>query len=722
MTTTHPDADDGDQEQPEPKETAPRAGAAARAVAGHLTPGLRHGWALLTHWATAGYMSDDEIRRRLVKKHLDKYEEDRETAAMHVRRLNKKAAKISSDLAYYGATHQEASRLRDMSSELNRYRNAGKVLGSLEFDRELAQPTPAQIRRVRTLRALTRFGCVVVPGAAVGTLVVVLVPMTGLIALPVLLGGAWWLGAHPVELTPRALAPELARPELAPLDGDDAQPADPDAPFPLTDDTTPAEAVEAFARALKFERQPVKSITRGRGEPWGYSMYVTYSSGGPDQINEKDTYRSVVTMLNLRKTGLLVEVDPEAGASAWVRLMRRDPFTADVIGEVPYRAPLSRSILEPADYGVTMDADPLVYSLAGVMLLMVANSGGAKSGVMLAMAEVVTACRDAVAISLDSFGTGVGALEGAITLTANGDDDRICAVLDFLLTLCTARAQLRARMKWGDDFEVSEEHPAFVVFADEWPGFSQRAKAKLVQLMMIGRKEAVWVIGGSQFGTKKHLGDAIGAKLSTKIVGPCRGVDVTELLGQGSLAEGYRADLLRPATKTDPGDAGQIYAQGLPGMDDKPLRYKVRKIPNDYAAKLGAERAAAGLPDVTHTLAEVGLLDQWRDLQGSDGQAPAGPVPAILQVIRDAFTAERDPEDLATYELLPYLRRDDAAYWGQWDEEESEKKRRALVGAALQRKLSDAGVSLRSARLPRKGKPSGYRLDDVKAAMAEMRK
>jgi putative transposase len=98
--------------------------------------------------------------------------------------------------------------------------------------------------------------------------------------------------------------------------------------------------------------------------------------------------------------------------------MLRSPFSPEVVGELPYRPPLSASVVAPVDLGVAMDGDPLLFRLAGLMLLMVADSGGGKSGVMLAMAEAVTACRDAVVFNVDPVGTGVGSLGEAITLSA----------------------------------------------------------------------------------------------------------------------------------------------------------------------------------------------------------------------------------------------------------------------------------------------------------------
>lgn len=107
--------------------------------------------------------------------------------------------------------------------------------------------------------------------------------------------------------------------------------------------------------------------------------------------------------------------------------------------------------------------------------------------------------------------TGVGSLGEAITLSACMDD------------------------AW----RVSPQHPAICVFVDERPQLCAENKALLVPLLLLGRKEAIWFYAGSQFGTKDYLGQAIGPKLSAKLLGACHRVDITELLSAGAVAEGH---------------------------------------------------------------------------------------------------------------------------------------------------------------------------------------
>lgn len=703
------------------------AAAALRAITGGTLPGLRHAWAAAAHWTTLAYMSDEEIRRRMVKRHLDTYLEQRDDVTADINRLGKKAQKLTRDAVDFGLTAEEGRRLKDLGTELKLRRTAGAALTQIPFDIAAVQPTREQIRRYRSVRALGRFAGVLLPAGSAALAIALAAPAAGLVAVPVLAGAAWWLGRHPLALTQRALPPDLVGPrELekpdVPTVSTDNEPLQKEVkPFPIRDVTSCEDAREALRRALLAQGCDIEDITGVVREPWGWTARVVFSSGSPEELAETCTYRRLITLLKLRRDGLLVETDPDHGDTCTVRMILTDPFTAELVGPAPYRAPLSMSITDLAEYGVAMDATPLTFTLAGLMLLMVADSGGGKSGVMLAMAEVATACYDAATLNLDPAGTGIGDLDPAIALSACMDDDAICAVLEFLIAWCSARARQRVRYGWGNKWRVSREHPAICVFGDEWPQLSEKAKKLLVLLLLLGRKEAIWVYAGSQYGTKDFLGEAIGPKLSAKLLGACRRVDITELLGGGAVAEGYRADLLQAATHTQANDAGQIYATGLPGMPNKPMRYQVREITPEHAARVAAERRTAGLVDLTHTLTEAGLLAQWHALQQLCAAASTGraerEIPPALQLLRDVFTEEGDPAFLTMDQIHTRLRTTDPDRWSVWDDRDDLSRLREL-GKALSRALRDAGVDLPSERLKElDGQPRGYRLAAVQDAI-----
>ncbi|MFJ8314049.1 MULTISPECIES: hypothetical protein [unclassified Streptomyces] len=713
----------------ETAEPGPSQGLARRTVT-RVAAGGRHLVAGLRHRVLTGHQSDEEIRRILVQRQLVAYEELRENAGTELDDVRARISKVELLGAEDGWTPEQRHTAKALRDERKRREQALRDLTKQSF--AAVQPTAAQIKRARHVGSTQRFVGLVVVLAAITALIVVR-PQLLLLALPGAVVALWWVGRQPPTLAQRAV-PErlLARPELAPpAKGADAPGGEDEEelqPYPIAEATTPEEAEEALRRAIVREGGDIESVTGGRREPWGWSARAVFNTGSPDQLNEGETYRNLITLLRLRRNGLLIETDPEAGAACDVRLVQRDPFTPEVVGPVPYRAPRSTSILDVHDFGVAMDATQLAYSLAGLMLLMVADSGGAKSGVMLAMAEAATSTRDAIVVNIDPVGTGVGDLGPAITLDATMDEKKITAVLKFLLKLCTARARQRAAYGWGNKWRVSPEHPAFCVFVDEWPQLSDKNKALFIRVLLLGRKEALWFYGAAQFGTKEYLGAAIGPKLSARMLGPCRRADVTELLGPGTIAEGYRPDLLRAATHTARNDAGQIYAQGLPGLADRAMRYQVREVTPDYAARVGAERAADGLPDVTHTLTEAGLIDAWRALQtvcadmslaadSDESEEPAGDVPPILLTIISAFVQEDDPAYLTMDQLHTQLRKEDPDRWGRWHDKDDQGRLREL-GKALSRELREAGVELSSEKLSElKGAPRGYRLDAVQRAL-----
>uniref|UniRef100_A0AAU2AGR7 FtsK domain-containing protein n=1 Tax=Streptomyces sp. NBC_00093 TaxID=2975649 RepID=A0AAU2AGR7_9ACTN len=714
----------------EPAEETGPTPSLARTTVNRIGTGGRHAAASLRHILTTGHQSDDEIRRLLVQRQFGAYEEVRDTAREELDVVHSRITRLERIGAEDGWTPEQRQEVKVLREERKGRTAALKDLMKAPF--EPVQPTADQIKRARRAGSTRRFVALLVVIGLLGALLVS-APQLLLLVLPAAVAVLWWLGRRPPTLVQRPVPDRLlAQPELAlsASAGTTAAGAEEGpAPYAIADASTSEEAEEALRRAIVHEGGDLRDVTDGRREPWGWSARARFRTGSPDSLNEDKTYRNLITLLRLRRNGLLIEADPEAGDTCTVRMLVRSPFTPELVGSVPYRTPLSATIRDPFDLGVGMDTTKLMFSLAGLMLLMVGDSGSGKSGVMLAMAEAVTSTRDAVLINIDPAGTGVGDLGPAITLNACMDQDRIAAVFDFLHQLCSARARQRMAYGWGNKWRVSEEHPAMCVFVDEWPQLSEKNKKRLIKLLILARKEAIWFYAGSQFGTKDYLGDAIGPKLSGKLLGASRRVDTTELLGGGAIAEGYRSDLLRAATETDPGDAGQIYAHGLPGMANRPMRYQVREITPEHAARVGAERAAAGLPDVTHTLTEAGMIKDWNKLLKAEATVPVGPsagggddeldVPHVLMIIAEAFVQEDDPEYLTLDQVHRYLRKDDAAKWGRWDDRDDQGRLREL-GKALARELAKAKVQLSSERITEvEGQPRGFYAAAVQRALAD---
>ncbi|MGW1616421.1 hypothetical protein ACWCQZ_44640 [Streptomyces sp. NPDC002285] len=344
------DDDPGTQretQEPPADERVPRSWTAARrvahcartasaAIASQILPGLRHALAAARHWLRVGYMSDDEIRRRIVNRPLEADRARREEALTAVRRLENKLRRRLEDAAAYGLEAAEKQAIRDLNRELRRRRNGLDTLQSVPFTAK--QPTPEQIHRARSLMALGRFSALL-PVLGTAGLVAASSPATLLAAAPVLAAVGWWLTHQPLELAERPVPEDLLLPELdapAPKATESSGNAPEDeteedlTPFPIAQATTPDEAGEALHRALLHEGQDVDQVTGVTQEPWGWSARVSFKTGTPDDLNKEDTYKGLITLLRLRRNGLLIEGDPDAGEACTIRMIQHSPFSPEL--------------------------------------------------------------------------------------------------------------------------------------------------------------------------------------------------------------------------------------------------------------------------------------------------------------------------------------------------------------------------------------------------------
>ncbi|MET7795674.1 hypothetical protein [Streptomyces decoyicus] len=363
-------------------------------------------------------------------------------------------------------------------------------------------------------------------------------------------------------------------------------------PFPIAQARTPMQLAECVLLALVAEGVPVAEVTDVIRLSWGWQCIVRVSEGTPEAIIK--VAGALETRFDLAANGVRPTPLKERRACAVLRLVDRgaDPF-ASAPG-LPYRAPKSMSITDKFRIGSSVGGDPLETALAGVMGLWVAASGGGKTGILQALAEGTTACYDNITIDLDPHGDGLEDLGDAVRITAR-TNQQIEAVLLFFLVMSKARARLRKTLGMGRKWKASREHPAVTIFFDEFPKATELAKQLAFDLLLVGRKELIEVEIASQGGQKSYLGENFAQMVALKAVGPCKVGDTRAVFGDGSVAEGWLPHRLDPATETDPKDAGHIYIQGVPGMPDEPIEYKVHEVPSATLRKLAAERLEAGL-------------------------------------------------------------------------------------------------------------------------------
>lgn len=363
-------------------------------------------------------------------------------------------------------------------------------------------------------------------------------------------------------------------------------------PFPLRNAHTPQQLAECVLLAARAEGVPIVEVSDVIRQPWGWQCTVRVSDGTPEVIIEKGG--DLETKFDLPTNGVRPQPLKARRACAILRLVDGDPF-ATAPG-LPHRAPKSLSITDKFRIGTSVGGDPLELSLAGVMGLWVAASGGGKTGILQALAEGTTACRDNITIDLDPHGDGLEDLGDAVRITAR-TNEQIEAVLLFFLVMSKARARLRAKLGMGKKWKASPEQPAITIFFDEFPKATELAKKLAFDLLLVGRKELIEVEIASQGGQKGYLGENFAQMVALKAVGPCKVGDTRAVFGDGSVKEGYLPHKLSPATDTDPKDAGHIFIQGVPGKADEPIEYAIHEVPSATLRKLAEERLEAGLLD-----------------------------------------------------------------------------------------------------------------------------
>ena len=363
-------------------------------------------------------------------------------------------------------------------------------------------------------------------------------------------------------------------------------------PFPIAQAQNETQAAVCVLLAMRAEGVPVVEVSGMTRHPWGWQCIVRVSEGTPEAIIK--SAGDLETRLDLPANGVRPQPMLERRACAILRLVSGNPF-ATAPG-LPYRAPKSLSINDSFRIGTSVGGDPLDINLAGVMGLWVAASGGGKTGILQALAEGTTACRDNITVDLDPHGDGLEDLYDAVRITARSNE-QIEAVLLFFLVMSKARARLRKKLGMGKKWVATPEHPAVTIFFDEYPKASDLAKRLAFDLLLVGRKELIEVQIASQGGTKLYLGENFAQMVALKGVGPCKVGDTRAVFGDDSVREGWLPHRLAPATQTDSKDAGHIYIQGVPGRPDEPIEYAVHETPSAVLRQLAAERLAAGLLD-----------------------------------------------------------------------------------------------------------------------------
>lgn len=596
------------EQPPDPEVTEPTRGDRMKAA---FAVQRGHAAARTKEWLTTADIDDVEIMQLAIEKKQDKHsqriaQQERTAAQLHARfAVTKAQAEHDETRSHSGALSRLAGDLAAAEAKLEALR-AKPVLPP--SDRDASSVRNSKKAGRAALLAAGGVGSLPALGSAIE------MAATGqpllLAALGTAAGYGWYLisrpfatrqdGEAPFGMPPASLpATFMADPTQAGVASVGSivvmnveQLAEGAKPFPLRNARTPQQLAECVLLAARAEGVPIVEVSDVQRQPWGWQCTVRVSDGTPEAIIEKGG--DLETKFDLPTNGVRPQPLKARRACAILRLVEGDPF-ATAPG-LPYRAPKSLSITDKFRIGTSVGGDPLELSLAGVMGLWVAASGGGKTGILQSLAEGTTACYDNITIDCDPHGDGLEDLGDAVRITAR-TTEQIESVLLFFLVMSKARARLRARLGMGKKWKASASHPAVTIFIDEFPKLSNLGKLLAFDLLLVGRKELIQVEYASQGGTSRYLGENIAQMMALKAVGPCKVGDTRAVFGDGSVKEGYLPHKLSPATDTDPKDAGHIFIQGVPGKADEPIEYAIHEVPSATLRRLAEERLEAGLLD-----------------------------------------------------------------------------------------------------------------------------
>jgi len=464
------------------------------------------------------------------------------------------------------------------------------------------------------------------------------------------------------------------RPELAPqmmiAEQDDP---DSDEPFPLSMCTSPGMVEDCVSRALAYEGVGTRSVRALGYRGWGWEIDVILQGSTPGKVNA--VADQLDSHFDIKKGGTLIDPDPQASAHLVLRLVTANPF--DNMAKPTVHAPNSLDIGDPHNFGLCMDGSPLDIVLEGQRILVIGVSGSAKStGVLRDLAEVITACHNAIAIEMDPIKDGLREFEGAMAVPPIRGSKACEQWLDYLVKMAGGRNVVRNRLGMGDTWVATKERPAIFALVDEFIFLSQKAKEKFIELQRIGKQSGIYPIAAGQDATSSSMGDAIADTFTLSIMLAARHADIPLVLGSGAINAGFRPDRLVPAqNKQLKNDAGQSYIKG-PGLD-RPLLYGWNEHSNEAIKRAVADRVEAGRPWFDRdTLAAAGLLHL------ADGGAGEKRVSGDRQIVFDAIEVMADsgverirPEPLA--EALAEL--NEEAYGD-------------LTAAELRKLMKDVGV------------------------------
>lgn len=423
---------------------------------------------------------------------------------------------------------------------------------------------------------------------------------------------------------------------------------------PISEAPHETHALELLRRSLLAQGIPCQAVS-GQQTPWGWELTMQHIGGAGKRPGDViKALELVETDLDVRQNGVLVQPHRDRRAKFTARIIESDPFAA--MPPLPDYQPGSRTLSSPIELGKRLDGLTLSSTFLATHGIVLAVSGGGKSGMLRTIVDGLAATTDTILWDLDPSGVGQAPQAEVMGRRALSPEDCERA-LEKALQIAEARTRIKDRLGMGDEWQPSRKHPALVLLLDEYPRLSKAGKELAVALLRVARKAGVVLLFASQSAKKDALGDSIAGEVAWKAGGPGLPDYQTRLLfGEKCVAEGWNPGAFKPKRGQNLNDTGTFFLEGaIEG--DEPIPLRATFIGTDTARSRAKRSAAHGRPDWDgDTLTAAGLTREQLTGVTDDGEVATAQRTAYeadqararlgpLAVVADYLDADLDADD-----------------------------------------------------------------------------
>jgi S-DNA-T family DNA segregation ATPase FtsK/SpoIIIE len=325
-------------------------------------------------------------------------------------------------------------------------------------------------------------------------------------------------------------------------------------------------------------------------DAWGWTARVILRKG-TTVAHAIAKIPDIESGLELRPGSVRVFPDGKHANRLVMRVVETEPLSVPI----PWPGPVTRSVTQLAEIGISEDGQPVRVLLLRRNVLIGGIAGSGKSGVLNVIIAILAACRDVRLWGVDlKGGMELGPWEPVFERIATTPEEANELFRDAVTELNNRAASMAATGK--RTWEPTPENPALIIITDEHAELPEESHECADSVARRGRAVAVNLMAATQRPTQAAMGrnTAVRSQMDVRICLRVREPrDADLILGQGSLNSGWHAHKL-----TQPGEF--LISDPEHGSPERNRAYLITDERRDaHAARYARPRPvlAAPVPD-----------------------------------------------------------------------------------------------------------------------------